>query len=538
MNVKKYRDVCRLTFFGRNDKNLNDNTSIYSGFDRTLQIKSGGGINGFNVVSTNTIGFTQAPLITINNGSAYTNNITTNLSTTAAGPIQSLTIANPGTGFTSNPNLYIYGGNPTTQATATCTATAGAITATNLTNAGAAYTSQPLIYWNGGGNANITANEVGGYVINFNIVSGGSGFTSPPLILLVGGGGSGATATCTINAGAINAVNIVNGGNGLYTSAPTVYFYGGGQLNITANMYYLLGSVNVPQPIGINTYFTQPIASYSGGGILNITSNINGANNITGFTITNGGYTNAFTAAPTIIIIGVINNALSIQTTTSTLTNGVITAITNPTTLGPYAAAPSVSVYGGGLPTLSALMNQVNISYGGNSIYQNTKKLRFDLTQELSTLRLADGAVLYCEYVRMPAITNQSCYKNIRLVGCNNLNTWDSCIGNAGNPVLFSCDAGAATNYYLTNTEYSRLQVPNQFLSKGYIEFEMDTILTAAGNWNGISTDFIIKIVVSEIDNELTQDINNAVEYKSAKSFNVVRKFNHHQPEPPNSKIW
>ena len=54
MNVKKYRDVCRLTFFGRNDKNLNDNTSIYSGFDRTLQINSGGGINGFNVVSTNT----------------------------------------------------------------------------------------------------------------------------------------------------------------------------------------------------------------------------------------------------------------------------------------------------------------------------------------------------------------------------------------------------------------------------------------------------------------------------------------------------
>ena len=32
--VLKYRDVIRMTLFGRHDKNLNDTTSIYNGYDR------------------------------------------------------------------------------------------------------------------------------------------------------------------------------------------------------------------------------------------------------------------------------------------------------------------------------------------------------------------------------------------------------------------------------------------------------------------------------------------------------------------------
>jgi hypothetical protein len=34
----------------------------------------------------------------------------------------------------------------------------------------------------------------------------------------------------------------------------------------------------------------------------------------------------------------------------------------------------------------------------------------------------------------------------------------------------------------LVNTEYSRLPVPPIFLNHGYIEFELDTVLTAANN--------------------------------------------------------
>ena len=45
MRVLKYRDVTRLTLYGRYDKNINDTTSIYSGYDRALTTTTGGGIN-------------------------------------------------------------------------------------------------------------------------------------------------------------------------------------------------------------------------------------------------------------------------------------------------------------------------------------------------------------------------------------------------------------------------------------------------------------------------------------------------------------
>jgi hypothetical protein len=44
MRVLKYRDVTRLTLYGRYDKNINDTTS-------------GGGINSLSLTNTGTIGF-------------------------------------------------------------------------------------------------------------------------------------------------------------------------------------------------------------------------------------------------------------------------------------------------------------------------------------------------------------------------------------------------------------------------------------------------------------------------------------------------
>ena len=44
--VNKYRDVIRMTLFGRHDKNLNDTTSIYQGYDRYQQTTTGGGVTG------------------------------------------------------------------------------------------------------------------------------------------------------------------------------------------------------------------------------------------------------------------------------------------------------------------------------------------------------------------------------------------------------------------------------------------------------------------------------------------------------------
>ena len=158
---------------------------------------------------------------------------------------------------------------------------------------------------------------------------------------------------------------------------------------------------------------------------------------------------------------------------------------------------------------------------GGTSTYKNVKRLRFDFNQELAALKLADGAQLFLEYVRMPALANSSCFKNLRLIGGLNTNIYDSVQGSTGNPVLFSCESGnVATNYFLSDTSYSRLSVPPNLLNRGYIEFELDTVATGNVAFTAAQlNELIIKLTIEEPKNEQTQDINLAPEYDSAKTF-------------------
>ena len=113
---------------------------------------------------------------------------------------------------------------------------------------------------------------------------------------------------------------------------------------------------------------------------------------VSSFTITNGGYAGCFSSAPTIVLSGT-----GYATCTTTITNGVITAIALPVVSGinVFTAAPTVSVYGGGLPTTTAGLLPSTLNYGGYSLYQNIKRLRFDLNQEFQSIRIANGAVFF-----------------------------------------------------------------------------------------------------------------------------------------------
>jgi len=59
MMVHKYRDVIRMTLFGRHDKNINDATSIYQGYDRYATTTTGGGVNSFSVNNNGTVGLVE-----------------------------------------------------------------------------------------------------------------------------------------------------------------------------------------------------------------------------------------------------------------------------------------------------------------------------------------------------------------------------------------------------------------------------------------------------------------------------------------------
>ena len=65
--VLKYRDVIRMTLFGRHDKNLNDTTSIYQGYDRYATTTTGGGVTGLTFSNYGTVGFSISPSVFLSN---------------------------------------------------------------------------------------------------------------------------------------------------------------------------------------------------------------------------------------------------------------------------------------------------------------------------------------------------------------------------------------------------------------------------------------------------------------------------------------
>jgi hypothetical protein len=66
-----------------------------------------------------------------------------------------------------------------------------------------------------------------------NLTNGGAGYTSAPTVALTGGGGTGATATAQIADGKVTGFTITSPGTG-YTSAPTVALTGGAGSGATA----------------------------------------------------------------------------------------------------------------------------------------------------------------------------------------------------------------------------------------------------------------------------------------------------------------
>ena len=524
MRVLKYRDVTRLTFYGRYDKNINDAASIYAGFDRALTTTTWGGINSLSLTNAGTIGFTSAPSVYVSNESQTNPPIFQSTLSGTSYNINSIAVVTGGTGWTSAPTVIINGTG--TGATATATVAAGAITAITMTNTGSGYTAAPTVSFNGGGFINITANIAANIITGFTITNGGTNFASAPTIVIGGSTNvSFQTTTCTITAGVITAIALPPITLPFFI-APIVSIFGGGNvMTSTTSFGYQVNSIIFPSNlIPYGTFVSQPIVSFSGGGVINITAVLTG-NAISSFTITNGGYANCFSFPPPIIITGGGGYAL----TTCTITNGVIVGITIPVAGNYFTSVPTVSVYGGGLPTATITLNPYNIITGAYSPYKNTKRLRFDLNQELQALRLSDNAELYLEYVRMPALSvNSTCFKNLRLIGASNINTFDSIQGSTGNPILFSCESGnVATNYIIASTDYSRLNIPPNFLNKGYIEFEMETILSAntviftAAQLN----ELIIRLVIVEPNNEITQDNNLGPEYTKGR----IIHFNHHK---------
>ena len=118
--VNKYRDVIRMTLFGRHDKNLNDATSIYQGYDRYQQTTTGGGVNALTVNNAGTIGFASAPNVYLSNATNTSLLPLVSTLSTITSNISAIAVNNTGgTGWTSAPTVIINGVGTGATATAT-----------------------------------------------------------------------------------------------------------------------------------------------------------------------------------------------------------------------------------------------------------------------------------------------------------------------------------------------------------------------------------------------------------------------------------
>ena len=169
-------------------------------------------------------------------GSGATAAASATLAPAQSGFINSLTILNDGSGYTSIPTIFI---STSRDASIGVNASAVAITTERngvfsikelvLTNAGAGYTIAPSISIIGGGGSGAIATcgitTSGRGVISYTITNEGSGYTTPPLITVAGPSGAGTTATAAavIDTGnaKLSSIRPVNPGVG-YTIAPTV----------------------------------------------------------------------------------------------------------------------------------------------------------------------------------------------------------------------------------------------------------------------------------------------------------------------------
>ena len=148
-----------------------------------------------------------------------------------------------------------------------------------------------------------------------------------------------------------------------------------------------------------------------------------------------------------------------------------------------------------------------------NTSVINGIRMRFDLRGNLGNVILSKNARIIVESVYIPALTNATTrIAVLRLLTSTEDKTFDSKKGINGNPILFclglSGSANALTNFNNGHDMFYSLNIPSNFLSKGFIEMELEipsqTSLSIAFVNNLIA--FCLTLIIIDVDPELTLD--------------------------------
>ncbi len=234
------------------------------------------------------------------------------------GGIQSISVTNQGSLYTSAPGVFIVPNVAGSGAAATAIIANGFVVLIIVTNPGVGYYGGAIVGFSGGGGsgAAATAGLFSNMITSALITNGGSGYTSAPQIAISGGGGSGALITCTINNGAVTLVAVGNPGSGYSPGARyQLAFSGGG------------GGAGAAAYITADAYNLTSSGTFSGNLV----------------TLVSGG--NGYTAAPSVSVVPVGGSGAA-ATAAYTASGGLVITVTN--NGSGYTNPPLVAISGGG----------------------------------------------------------------------------------------------------------------------------------------------------------------------------------------------
>ena len=152
------------------------------------------------------------------------------------------------------------------------------------------------------------------------------------------------------------------------------------------------------------------------------------------------------------------------------------------------------------------------------STFTNGKTCRFNFNGAFNDVILSKNAHIILESAYFPTVTNIANYVNIRIVTSTEDEVFDTLKQKSGNPIIVTFP-GANQTIINGSELFYNFSVPSSFLSKGYIDIEIESpIVSAAVTFTGtVLNRLLLTFVIVDQDEEEVQDTNLAsnVEYKN-----------------------
>jgi hypothetical protein len=143
------------------------------------------------------------------------------------------------------------------------------------------------------------------------------------------------------------------------------------------------------------------------------------------------------------------------------------------------------------------------------TLFDNCKRYRFNLKNHFSNVKLGLNAVVVIDSIAVPglAVAVNDPLKYIRICDISD-NVFDTERKGSNNPIIhISKTVDTFTDYpFLKHSKAFR--IPQNFLSKGYVEFEVTLAVSSiiTSNVRFTDSDFAVSIVVYEEDYEDSND--------------------------------